>query len=282
MELEALKRAYAADLEDRDAALALVGAEIHRRFSNGDTDVWLERTLRELADDLWQILDDADFDWYEEGYEQGMFPLDSGEIWGATARGLLTFCDFDWGCDQLSVLDFGGGVAFVAFDSNTERGLDDFEIEGEIDLLDIGGVRELARGQLWMALSIGDHLGRCPDDISFTSPVTGDDIRSTTVSLFVASVSTAEEYAAWMNEKGHGVWPFATEQDRAALADAYLTVALGYPPTDYAVELTLDEGGGFLLSDLLESGLTDLDRVSGELAEVRDELTDREGPELGR
>jgi hypothetical protein len=273
MELEAFKRAYAADLEDWDACLALVTAEIRRQFSQGATSVWLRATIRSMAEDLLTI--DEEADWLDCG-------IGAEEIWEATARNLLTFCDFDWGCDHFSVLDFGGGVAFEAFDSNTERGLDDFEIEGEIDLLDLTAIRELAREQLRMALSIGDHLGRCPDDIRFESPVTGDDIRSTTVSLFVSSVSTAEECAERMNEKGHGVWPFATEENRAALADAYLTVALGYPPTDYAVELTLDEGGGMLLSDLLESGLTDLDRVSGELAEARDELTSREPPELGR
>jgi hypothetical protein len=279
MELEALKRACAADLEDEDAALALVCAEIRRRFSEGDTDIWLERLLRDLAEDVWQILDAADFDWYEAGYEYGMFPLDSGEIWGATATNLLTFCDFDWGCDHLSVMDFGGGVAFLAFDSNTQRGLDDYEIEGEIDLLDLGAVRELARDHLQLALSIGDHLGRCPADIMFASPVTGDDIRSTVVGLFVSSVPTAEEYAEWMNEKGHGVWPFSTEDERAALADAYLEVALGYPPTEYAVELSLDEGSGVLLSDLLESGQADLDRISNELDAVSDQLANRDAPE---
>jgi hypothetical protein len=273
VELETLKRAYAADLEDWDACLALVTAEIRRQFSQGATSVWLGATIRSMAEDLLTI--DEEADWLDCG-------IGAEEIWEATARNLLTFCDFDWGCDHFSVLDFGGGVAFEAFDSNTERGLDDFEVEGEIDLLDLTAIRELAREQLRMALSIGDHLGRCPDDIRFASPVTGDDIRSTAVGLFVSSVSTAEECAEWMNDKGHGVWPVTTEEDRAALADAYLTVALGYPPTEYAVELTQDEGGGALLSELLESGKTDLDRISNELDAVRDELADRDATEPGR
>jgi hypothetical protein len=170
------------------------------------------------------------------------------------------------------VLDFGSGVGFVAFASNPERGLDDYEIENEIDLLDTGAIRDLVRSHLWAALSIGDHLGRCPDDISFASPVTGDDVRSTTVRLFVSSMPTAEEYAVWMNERGHGVWPVATEDDRSALADAYLEVALGHSPAEYAVELDPDQGGGVLVSELLESAASDIDRIGDQLAAVRDEL----------
>jgi len=280
MELEALKRACVADLGDREVCLSLVGAEIQHRFAAGATNVWLNQVLRGLGDDFCQLLDEADFDWYEAGYEYGEFPLDSGEIWESLAKNLLTFCNFDWGCDHLSVLDFGAGIGFVAFAANSERGLDDYEIESEIDLLDSSAIRELARSHLWAALSIGDHLGRCPDDISFDSPVTGDDVRSTTIKLFVSSVPTAEEYAAWMNEQGHGVWPAATEDDRAALADAYLEVALGHSPVQYAVELDPDEGSGVLLSELLQSAAADLDRISSSLDAVRDELG-RDAPETG-
>jgi len=281
MELEALKRACVADLGDREVCLGLVGAEIQRRFAAGATNVWLNQVLQGLGDDLCQILDEVDFDWHEAGYEYGEFPLDSGEIWESLAKNLLTFCNFDWGCDHLSVLDFGSGIGFVAFAANSERGLDDYEIESQIDLLDTGAIRNLARSHLWAALSIGEHLGRCPDDISFDSPVTGDDVRSTTVGLFVSSEPTAAEYAAWMNEQGHGVWPAATEDDRAALADAYLEVALGHSPAGYAVELDPDEGSGVLLSDLLQSAAADLDRISSSLDAVRDELG-RDTPETSR
>jgi len=75
-----------------------------------------------------------------------------------------------------------------------------------------------------------------------------------------------------MNEQGHGVWPAATEDDRAALADAYLEVALGHSPSGYAVELDPDEGSGVLLSELLHSAAADLDRISSSLDAVRDEL----------
>ena len=80
MELEALKRECAADLSDRDVCLSLVCAEIQRRLAGGATEVWLKQVLRGLGGDLWQILDEADFDWYKTGYEYGEFPLDSGEI----------------------------------------------------------------------------------------------------------------------------------------------------------------------------------------------------------
>lgn len=142
--------------------------------------------------------------------------------------------------------------------------------------------RDVVRFHLRLALKIGDHLGRCPDDIRFEDPVTGDDIRATTVGLFVSNVDTAEEYAVWMAERDHGIWPVATEDDRAALADAYLEVALGYPPTEYSAELDLDEGGGVLLSELLESGARDLDRISDELEGVRDELAGRDASEPGQ
>ena len=279
VELEALKRAYAEDLENRDLAFALVAAELRRRLADEPRNAWLELTLRDLADDVWQILDESDFDAYEEGFRYGEFPIDSGEIWQETATNLLTFCDNDWGCDHLSIMDFGDGLAFIAHDSNSERGLNDYEIEGEIDLQDTAAVRGLVRLHLRLALSIGDHLGRCPDEIGFDDPVTGDDIRSTTVGLFVANVTTAEEYAAWMAERDHGIWPIATEDERAALADAYLEVALGYSPTEYSAELDPDEGGGVLLSELLESGMRDLERISDQLDELRDEQAGRDASE---
>jgi hypothetical protein len=281
MELEAIKCECASDLSDREVCLSLVSAEIQRRFATGATEVWLKQVLRGLSNDLWQILDEADFDWYEAGYAYGEFPIDSGEIWESTVKNLLTFCNFDWGCDHLTVLDFGAGVGFVAFANNPERGLDDYEIESEIDLLDTAAVRDLACSHLWAALSIGDHLGRCPDEISFDSPVTGDDVRSTTITLFVSSEATAEEYAAWMTEQGHRPWPVATEDDRAALADAYLEVALGHSPAEYAVELDPDEGSGVLLSELLQSAAADLDRISSTLDAVRDELG-RDTPETSQ
>ncbi len=90
MELEALKRKCASDLSDREVCLSLVGTEIQRRLATGATEVWLKQVLRALGDDLWQILDEADFDWYEAGYEYGEFPLDSGEILESLAKNLLT------------------------------------------------------------------------------------------------------------------------------------------------------------------------------------------------
>ena len=68
MELEALKRECASDLSDRGVCLSLVCAEIQRRLAAGGAEVWLKQVLRGLGDDLWQILDEADFDWYETGH----------------------------------------------------------------------------------------------------------------------------------------------------------------------------------------------------------------------
>jgi len=238
--------------------------------------------LRDLADAVWQIVDETGVDAYADVHDYGEFPIDSWEIWEATATNLLTFCDNVWGCDHLSVMDFGPGGAFIAHDSNTERGLNDYEIEGEIDLQDHAAVRGLVRWHLSMALSIGDHLGRCPDDISFEDPVTGDDIRSTTIELFTSNAETATEYSEWMERKGHGIWPVSTEDDRAALADAYLEVALGYSPTDFSAQLDRDGGSGVLLSDLLESAMRDLERISDDLDAVRAELGERDGPETER
>ena len=55
---------------------------------------------------------------------------------------------------------------------------------------------------------------------------------------------------------------------------------LGYSPVEYAVELDPDEGSGVLLSELLRSAATDLDRISSSLDAVRHEL-DRDTPETG-
>jgi hypothetical protein len=226
-----------------------------------------------MAEDLFTI--DEEADWLDWG-------IGDWEIWEATATNLLTFCDNDWGCDHLSVMDFGPGGAFIAHDSNSERNLNDYEIECEIDLQDAAAIRDVVRFHLGFALSVGDHLGKCPDDIRFDDPVTGDDIRSTTIDLFVSNTDTAEEYAVWMAGRDHGIWPVATEDERAALADAYLEVALGYPPTEYRAELDPDEGSGVLLSDLLESRAQDLQRISDQLEAVRDELAGRDTSEPGQ
>ena len=135
-------------------------------------------------------------------------------------------------------------------------------------------IRELVRSHLHIALGAGDQLGRCPDDIRFHDPVAGNDIRSVTVGLFISNIGVAREYSEWMTERDHGVWPFNTEDERAALADAYLEIALGYSPTEYSITIEPDESGGLLLSELLEADQSALDRISRELTTLRDEIGD--------
>jgi hypothetical protein len=266
LELEALKRAYASDLTNWDTYLALVGAELRRRFSQQAESLWLVSVIRSLYQDMMKL--DVECDWGDDGgYE-------AWEIWDRTQVDLLTFYNSDWGGDSLTVLDFGSCGMFVAFDTNPNRDLNDYETVEEIDLHDTGAVRGVVRSYLWEGLSLGDHLGRCPVRISFEDPVTGSDIRSVTVDLFVGYASVAEECSEWMTDNGHGDWPTEFEHQRVALADAYLEIVLGYSVEDYTAELNPDEGGGVLLSELLETTQTDLVRIEAELGRLRSDLGD--------
>jgi hypothetical protein len=74
------------------------------------------------------------------------------------------------------------------------------------------------------------------------------------------------------NEPTLGVWPTEPERQRAALADAYLEIVIGYSAEDYGAELASDEGSGVLLSELLESTQIDVDRIETELGRLRSEL----------
>ena len=148
-----------------------------------------------------------------------------------------------------------------------------------IDLRDTGSVRAIVRSYVWEGLSLGDHLGKWPDRISFEEPVTGNDIRSVTIDLFVGFASVAQEYSEWMSDNGHGDWPTGSQDERAALADAYLEIVLGYSIEDYAAELEPDEGSGVLLSELLETTQTDLVRIEAELGRLRSELVDDDEPQ---
>ena len=163
---------------------------------------------------------------------------------------------------------------FVAFDTNPNRDLNDYEIVEAIDMHDTTSVRAVVRSYVREGLGQGDHLGKWPDSISFEAPVTGNDIRSVTVDLFVGYSSVAQEYSEWMTDNGHGDWPVESQDERAALADAYLEIVIGYSAEDYAAELEPDEGSGVLLSELLETTQTDLDRIEAELGRLRSELGD--------
>ena len=271
LELETLKRAYASDLNNWDAYLALLGAELHRRFSEEGTSLWLLDVTSSLYQDLMTF--DVDAEWEDDdGYE-------TWEIWERTQVNLLTFSNNDWGGDSLTVLDFGSHGMFVAFDTNPNRDLNDYEIVQAIDMHDTASVRAVVRSYVWEGLSQGDHLGRCPDRISFEAPVTGNDIRSVTIDLFVGHSSVAQEYSEWMTDNGYGDWPTESQHQRATLADAYLEIVIGYTAEDYAAELEPDEGGGVLLSELLETTQTDLDRIEAELGRLRIELGDDDEPQ---
>jgi hypothetical protein len=244
------------------ACLALIGADIHRRVAAGKDDVFLDSVIPGLAEELVALYDGID--WLED--------YDPQDIWDAAWRvDLLTFSHDEWGSDWLVLLDFGPRHHFIGFVTSAGHrpGL---EIVAEVDPGDDDAVRAIISEFASWGLGAGEYMGRTPDSISFEPPVTGGDIRSVTVGKFMALEGVAEEYAEWMEEHRQGTWPVATETDRAALADAYLEVVLGHSPTQYPLEIDTDEGGGMLLSELLESGQADLDRIEDELGRLRAEM----------
>jgi hypothetical protein len=54
----------------------------------------------------------------------------------------------------------------------------------------------------------------------------------------------------------------------------------GYSVEDYAAEVEPDEGGGVLLSELLETTQADLDSIEAELGRLRNELRDDDEPQV--
>jgi len=71
----------------------------------------------------------------------------------------------------------------------------------------------------------GEPLGKYPDKISVSHPLTMDDVTTAFRDAICSDRSTAMEYAEWMEYGGQGGWPVNTTAERTTLADAYLAVA---------------------------------------------------------
>jgi hypothetical protein len=159
------------------------------------------------------------------------------DVWEATAVSLLSFehreiedsvplMGLGNHSASAAMLDMGRGVTYLCFDSNPDVDVDDYEIFAEIAPNDWKAVRRLAVEAMRCAAISGEPLGKCPDKITVSHPLTMDDVNTAFLDAICSDRSTATEYAEWMEYGGQGVWPVDTTEQRVDLADAYVEIAM--------------------------------------------------------
>jgi hypothetical protein len=199
--------------------LRAIDKEIHRRLHGGRGDAALGAAIKAVTSGA-----------SNDDFAEAVPTFDpSSEVWDAVSHGLVTFIYAEGGGDSLAVLDFGRGVTYVAIDTNEERGVYDYAIIAEVAANDWDAVREIALSEMRSGAWSGVPLGKWPDGIWVSSPITHDDVRETFRELFVSSESVAEEYNEWMMDNGYEGLPLGTDSEREALADVYLDLVLEEP-----------------------------------------------------
>jgi hypothetical protein len=173
-------------------------------------------------------------------------------LWYSISQDIVTFGYREYTGDSLAMLDLGRGVTYVAVDTNEERGVDDYLILTEVAPDDWTEVRAIARSEMWSGAWSGEPLGMWPDEIVASPPLTPEDVHSTFSEVIVSYQDVASGYADWMEENGHGVWPIATKNNRAVLADMYVDTVLSYLPIEGEPDTLPEMAPGVLLADLLD------------------------------
>lgn len=116
-----------------------IGEEIHRRLSEGATEVWMKQVVRAVVQEMGCDEDDA---W-------GFAADASGDIWEQVSEELTIFENFvddqQFRSDFMSALRFGNGFVYVGFDRSEERAINDDRIVAELALDDVEGLEAWKR-----------------------------------------------------------------------------------------------------------------------------------------
>jgi hypothetical protein len=210
-----------------DGFLQLLDAYIHRELE--------EEGEAALGQSVAAVL--AALEWGDVDLS-GIHVEDGSYVWDATAVSLLSFeyREIEDSVPMMglgiqstasaAMLDMGRGVTYLCFEWNPDIGIDDYEIFAEVAPDDWDAVRRIAVETMRYAAIFGEPLGKYPDKITVSHPLTMDDVNTAFLDAICSDRSTATEYAEWMEHGGQGVWPVDTTAQRVDLADAYVEIAM--------------------------------------------------------
>jgi hypothetical protein len=180
-------------------------------LSNGDS------SLSEAVDAIRTALEWGDIDLSKVDLDEG-----GSAVVDMAATHLVSFEYDEYRGDSLLTLDLGRGVTYVCVDSNEDRGIYAPEIIAQVEPNDWDAVRGLGINAMTSGMRFGEPLGKAPDTVTFSYPLTQDDVYSA-IRDAVESMDRREalELAEWMSNAGYEMLPVDTNDDRSALIDAY-------------------------------------------------------------
>ncbi len=147
------------------------------------------------------------------------------------ATHLVSFEYDEYRGDSLLMLDLGRGVTYICVDSNEDRARYDPEIIAQFEPDDWDTVRGVGIDAMTEGMLFGVPLGKSPDTVSVSYPLTQDDVYSTMrAAIESMHQRDAVELAEWIRNAGYEMLPVDTKDERSALIDAYfesLTVREG-------------------------------------------------------
>lgn len=242
------------DVDDREGFLKLIGEEVQRRLRISPDEVLFAEAIRAVTVAMTGDSTEADY------------MMDSADdIFWAACTATIAETQYEiGGADTVCVVEFGDGLAFLAFDSNSFRDRGHIIIE-EVDPADKDSIRRQAVQELFMGG--GETLGMTPSQISVDSDDTEAHVRSV-MQVLLGHV-----------DLGEAVIPDG-ELERYDLVNAYLDEVLwNRHELDGTIQVDdADESSGMRLSELLglddKSIAADLDRIEKELRGLREELGD--------
>jgi hypothetical protein len=177
-----------------------------------------DASLSKAVDLIRTALEWADIDLSEVDLEEG-----GSDVVDMAATHLVSFEYDEYLGDSLLMLDLGRGVTYVCVDSNEDRAIYAPEILAQVEPDDWDTVRGLGIDAMTSGMRFGEPLGKAPDTVAFSYPLTRDDVYSAIRDAF-ESMDRREtlELAEWMSQAGHEMLPVETKHDRSALIDAFL------------------------------------------------------------
>lgn len=174
-------------------------------------------SLSEAVDAIRTALEWGDIDLSKVDLDDG-----GSAVVDMAATHLVSFEYDEYRGDSLLMLDLGRGVTYVCVDSNEDRDIYDREIIAQFEPDDWDAVRGLGIDAMTSGMRFGEPLGKAPDTVTFSYPLTRDDVYSAIRDAFESmDQRDAVEIAEWMRDAGYEMLPVETKDDRSALIDAY-------------------------------------------------------------
>ncbi|MCL1595374.1 MAG: hypothetical protein M3132_13575 [Actinomycetia bacterium] len=238
-----------------------MGEEIERQLDAGGSEVL-------LFDVLWAVCDAMNL----EGSDHSELMDSDSDIFQAAWTDTVVVMEYEIGGEDVAcVVEFGDGLAFLAFDRNPFRDREHLFVS-QVDPADRDSIRSQAVDEMFVGA--GETLGMTPSGITVDSDDTKVHMRWA-LQHVLGGVERPDLDLLEVPED---------TQERYALVDAYLDEVLWNrrEPGGTIGASDADEGSGMLLSELLrlddKSIAADLDRIEMKLRKLHEELEDNGGP----